>query len=179
MTSGESQGGVAEALVDDRVDAPIDDGPSHGFLGVYKHQVDAKGRVAVPAQLRRHLPRHAVVAATADDTLMIWTTTAWARQLDLLRRTAETLEQEAALTDPLTTSAEPCEVDAQGRLLLSSRMRNWARIADSVVFLGKTDRIELCAPAAWQARGPEIDRDALRRSQQIAYQQAKAERNRS
>ena len=48
------------------------------FCGTYRHHIDDKGRVAIPAQLRRWLPEGSVVAPGPDSRLMIWPPEEWA-----------------------------------------------------------------------------------------------------
>ena len=90
------------------------------FCGTYRHHVDEKGRVAIPAPLRRFLPDGSVVAPGPDRRLMIWPPDEWAIQKELFRRTAETPAQERRFMRRLTGNSYPFELDAQGRLLLSA-----------------------------------------------------------
>ena len=100
------------------------------FCGTYRHHIDEKGRVAIPAQLRRFLPEGSVVAPGPRPRLMIWPPEEWAMQKDLFRRTAETPAQERRFMRRLTGNSSLFEVDAQGRLLLSAQHRAFAQIVD-------------------------------------------------
>ena len=47
------------------------------FTGEYRHAVDGKGRIAVPARFRGQLADGAVVARWLDSCLAIFPMTAW------------------------------------------------------------------------------------------------------
>ncbi len=140
------------------------------FCGTYRHHIDEKGRVAIPAQLRRHLPEGSVVSPGPDARLMIWPPAAWTAQKELFRRTAETPAQERLFLRRLSGSTYPFEVDAQGRLLLSARQRAFAGITDTVVFVGLGDGVEITADDVWQAEQSDLDPDAFTRVWDLVHQ---------
>src|SRR5438132_7655952 len=107
-----------------------------GFFGTYHHRVDPKGRVAVPAQLRRWLPEGTVVAPGPENRLMIWPPEEWRNQEERYRRTSETPAQERRFIRQLFGNTYPLQLDAQGRLLLSAWQREWAQVDEGAVFVG-------------------------------------------
>ncbi len=121
------------------------------FCGTYRHHIDEKGRVAIPAQLRRFLPDGSVVAPGPESRLMIWPPDEWTVQKDLFRRTAETPAQERRFMRWLTGNSSLFEVDTQGRLLLSAQQRTFAQLVDQVVFVGLDNGIEIVADELWQS----------------------------
>jgi transcriptional regulator MraZ len=174
VTSGES----LEPVTAGAEAALLADGAARtGFCGTYHHQVDSKGRVAVPSPFRRLLPAAPVVAPWPDRRLAIWTPEGWIRQKEMFERAAETFDQEDDFLGMLVGNAYSCEVDAQGRLLLNSWSRTWAGIRDRAVFVGRTDSIRVCSEEEWAARGGELDPERFRAVYQMAWQR-NAERRR-
>ena len=151
MSSGDTEVTTVR-LEEARVDAlaPVQ------FCGTYRHRIDEKGRVAIPAQLRRFLPEGSVVAPGPESRLMIWPPDEWAVQKDLFRRTAETPAQERRFMRWLTGNSSLLEVDTQGRLLLSAQQRAIAQIVDQVVFVGLDTGVEIVADALWQTEQAEL-----------------------
>jgi MraZ protein len=142
--------------------------PAH-FCGTYRHRIDEKGRVAIPAQLRRFLPEGSVVAPGPEHRLMIWPPDEWAIQKDLFRRTAETPAQERRFLRRLTGNSYPFELDAQGRLLLSAHHRAFAQIIDMVVFVGLDTGVEITADELWQEQ-EELDPDEFTQVWDLVHQ---------
>jgi MraZ protein len=119
------------------------------FLGSYRHQVDAKGRVAVPAQFRRGLPPGSVVAFGPEGRLVIRDPEGWAALAKKYGLTSETPQQERRFLRQLFASARPVELDAQGRVLLDAEHRRFAGIEDRAVFVGLGDCVEVVGERAW------------------------------
>jgi MraZ protein len=140
------------------------------FCGTYRHHIDEKGRVAIPAQLRRSLPEGSVVAPGPDHRLMIWPPAEWAVQKELFRRTAETPAQERRFMRWLTGNTYPFELDAQGRLLLSVRQRTFAQIVDTVVFVGLDSGVEVTADELWQSEQAELSPDEFTQVWDLVHQ---------
>jgi MraZ protein len=140
------------------------------FVGTYRHRIDDKGRVAIPAQLRRWLPEGSVVAPGPDNRLMILPPEEWARQKELFRRTAETPAQERRFLRRLTGNTYLFELDAQGRLLLSARQREFAQIVDMVVFVGLDNGVEVTAEELWQAEQADLSPDEFTQVWDLVHQ---------
>lgn len=140
------------------------------FCGTYRHHIDDKGRVAIPAQMRRWLPEGSVIAPGPDSRLMILPPDEWARQKELFRRTAETPAQERRFMRRLTGNTYLFELDAQGRLLLSARQRAFAQIVDTVVFVGLDNGVEITAEELWQAEQAELSPDEFTQVWDLVHQ---------
>lgn len=139
------------------------------FCGTYHHSVDPKGRVAVPAALRRGLPEGSVVAQGPDSRLVLYPPQAWAAEQERFTRTAETPSQARHFRRLLLGAAYPFEVDAQGRLLLTASQRTWAHIDDSAVFVGLGDGVELCGDVVWRSDANDLNQDEFTRLHDLVH----------
>lgn len=139
------------------------------LCGAYRHAVDAKGRVAVPALLRRGLPEGSVVAPGPERRLVIWPPAEWRRELDSFRRTGESSEHQRRFERQLSALSLPFEVDAQGRMLITAAQRSWAGIAGSAVFVGLSRRVEVVAEQLWDAERLELDADEFTRLYDLVH----------
>ncbi|MFL5754963.1 MAG: division/cell wall cluster transcriptional repressor MraZ [Chloroflexota bacterium] len=132
------------------------------FTGEYRHTVDEKGRVAVPARFRAQLDGGAVVARWLDTCVAIFPRPAWE---DLAAKVGS-----LPITDPsarifqryIFGSAFELELDRQGRVLVPQSLRDFAGLEGDAVIVGSRDHAEIWAPARWDdyRRGLE-DPDAL------------------
>ena len=119
------------------------------FLGNFRHQLDSKGRVAVPAQYRKDLGPGSVVGVGPDDRLMIWPADEWRDVSERFRRTATTPAEERQYIRQLFANARELELDGQGRMLLSPEHRAFAGITDTAVFVGVGSCVEVTSPGRW------------------------------
>jgi MraZ protein len=124
------------------------------FKGTYRHRIDPKGRVPVPAGFRRVLlgagEAH-VVLTLLDQCLAAYPPREWERLEERLRALPAFSGPVKALTRLLTSRAADCELDAQGRILLPVPLRESAGLGPEVVIVGVLDRFEIWPPDAWSS----------------------------
>ena len=131
------------------------------FIGSYHHQVDGKGRVAVPAQFRKGLPPGSVVAVGSEGRLVIRPPDEWSSVEQRFRLTADTPAEERRYLRFLYASAREVDLDAQGRLLLTEDHRRWGSIGDRAVFVGLGNVVEVVGEDVWERENAELDPDAF------------------
>ncbi|HEY6057343.1 MAG TPA: division/cell wall cluster transcriptional repressor MraZ [Candidatus Limnocylindrales bacterium] len=127
------------------------------FTGEYRHTVDEKGRLAVPAKFRAQLQDYAVVCKWLDNCLAIQTRTGWD---DLAARTATlplTNPRSRAFQRHIFGGATEVQLDRQGRFVLPGYLREWAAIEGEAVIVGARDHAEIWAPARWDETRRELD----------------------
>ena len=132
------------------------------FTGEYRHAIDAKGRVAVPARFRAELAAGAFVSRWIDACLAIFPRTEWQKLAD---RVAELPVSDAGarvFSRFVFSGAFEFLLDAQGRLVLPPALREFAGLATDVVVVGARDHIELWEPRSWAKYSTEMNSaDAL------------------
>lgn len=122
------------------------------FKGTYRHKIDPKGRVPLPAAFRRALgPRTPTVVVTPlDQCLAAYPPSEWAALEEQLRALPAFSKPAKALTRLLTSRAIECELDVQGRILLPAALRAGAGLERETLVIGVLNRIELWAPGRWE-----------------------------
>ena len=125
------------------------------FYGLFRHAVDAKGRVAIPAQFRRDLTG-AVVAPGSEGRLVIRPAAEWSAYVEQFRLTASSSPEERLFMRRLYAGARELELDGQGRILLHADHRAFAGITDRAVFVGMSNVVELVSEQAWDAEGESM-----------------------
>jgi MraZ protein len=127
------------------------------FLGRFDHVLDEKGRLAIPARFRGDLQDGMVITRGTDRCLYIFPLGAWqeiASRLDALPlgdANARNLRRAAF------AAAEPAELDKQGRVVLSERLRGYANLRSSVAVVGMNSYIEVWDLAAWETLETQVE----------------------
>lgn len=129
------------------------------FLGQFRHQLDSKGRVAVPAHFRRGLPDGSVIAYGTERRLVIYPPEEWQQVADLNMPSGSTDAEGRVYQRRLFSTARELELDAQGRLLLSPEQRSFAGIDDRAVFVGTVSRVEVVGEPIWDAETAALTPD--------------------
>jgi transcriptional regulator MraZ len=119
------------------------------FTGEYRHTVDEKGRIAVPAKFRAQLGAGAVVSRWLDACLAIHTTQGWdslAAKVAVLPITDQNARRFQRL---IFAGAAEVELDRQGRVLLPAYLREHIDLGTEAVVVGSRDHAEIWVPATW------------------------------
>lgn len=118
------------------------------MTGQYQHSMDSKGRLFIPAKLREELGDTFYVTMGIDRCLSVYSEDSWSRFTDKF----ESLPySRTRAMRPLFANAAKCEPDAQGRILLPGKLREYAGITKDVVVIGVSNRAEIWDAAAWNA----------------------------
>ena len=120
------------------------------FKGTYRHRIDGKGRLPVPAAFRRALGEEGYVVVTQlDSCLAVYPPSEWSRLETQLAQLPAFSRPVKALTRLIASRAADCEIDGQGRILLPPALRAAAGLARDAVVIGVLNRFEVWAPEAW------------------------------
>jgi MraZ protein len=132
------------------------------FTGEYRHTVDEKGRIAVPARFRARLADGPMLANWIDGCLAIFPRPDW-EQLDARISSLP-------FTDPIARQlqrflyggATEIDLDRQGRFVVPASLREYAGLRSEGVVVGSRDHAEIWAPDRWASvRKGLSDPDAL------------------
>jgi MraZ protein len=130
------------------------------FLGTHTHNLDAKGRLAIPARFREELGGVSDLTRGADQCLVIYPPVAW-RSLCAKIETLPLSDHDARMYRRfLFADALTLEPDGQGRVLLPAELRRFARIDRSIVVVGMDSVIEVWAAETWEAIHQRLDAQA-------------------
>lgn len=124
------------------------------FIGSFKYSVDSKGRVSIPAKLRKYLNPE------ANDTFIL--TRGTAKCIDIYpmdqwkELAANKLNQlntfnpkEAMFVRMFLQEAAEDTLDSQSRLLIPKNLLDYAKIEKEAFILGAVKKIEIWNPAVY------------------------------
>ena len=132
------------------------------FTGEYRHAVDVKGRIAVPARFRAQLDGGAMVARWLDTCLAIFPMAAWEELATKVGSLPMTDPNARLLQRQLFAGAFETELDRQGRVLVPQGLRAFAGLEDEAMVLGSREHAEIWAPARWDMYSESLnDPDAF------------------
>ena len=130
------------------------------FTGEYEHTIDAKSRLAIPAEIRAGLEadQHGTalyVAPGSSDTLWLWPERLFEQMA--LASEASLLPDEDLLEfeELLYSQASRVEMDKSGRIRVPERLLTQASLGSSVMLLGVKDHLELRDPERWARQRDE------------------------
>jgi len=124
--------------------------PSSFLTGEFRHTLDDRSRVAVPARFRSRLGAGGTLARWLDGCLGLFPADEWAELATKLRSLPLTNPRAREFARFMSSGAVEVELDKQGRILVPGYLREYAGITEGeVVVVGALNRLEIWAPTAW------------------------------
>ena len=116
------------------------------MTGQYAHNIDAKGRLFIPAKLREELGETFHVTIGPDHCLTIYPNDTWD---DFMAKFHDMPYSKGKSLRALSANAVDCEPDGQGRILIPAKLRKYADLEKDVVVIGSFDRAEIWNAERW------------------------------
>ncbi|WP_188943763.1 division/cell wall cluster transcriptional repressor MraZ [Nakamurella endophytica] len=119
------------------------------FVGTYTPRLDDKGRVTLPAKYRDAFAPGVAVSRGQDHCLYVFTPDGFQRFAEPAITASVTDQGARAFQRYLLANTDEQRPDAQGRISIPARMREYAGLVKDVVILGVGDRMEIWDAQAW------------------------------
>lgn len=120
------------------------------FMGEFKHSIDTKGRLIIPAKFRDQLNGHFVVTRGLDGCLFGYPMAEWQQMEEKLRTLPLTKRDARAFVRFLYSAATECDIDKQGRINIPDTLCSHADLTKKCVIVGVSNRIEIWSEERWQ-----------------------------
>ena len=129
------------------------------FLGASTLNLDAKGRMAVPAKYRDALAeccgsRVVVTINPTEHCLWLYPESEWNEIARTVAALPSLVRKNQLLQRLLLGHASELEMDGQGRILLSAELREYARLGKKASLIGQGHKFEI-----WDADGMQGERE--------------------
>lgn len=135
--------------------------------GSFRHKVDAKGRMSLPASFRKALPTDLVVSIDPyDECLRVYVTDSfnqWIDQvfIDKFGKYLSSDRQHVRLRSVLKSRAVDVSIDSAGRIMLPADKREAVGIDKEVVAVGNDGYFEIWDAARFDQMEQDVDLSVL------------------
>jgi MraZ protein len=123
------------------------------FRGVNNLNLDAKGRMAIPARYRDRLLESCggrlIFTIDVDRCLLLYPLTEWEQIEKALMSRPNMNPQVRRLQRLIVGHATDVEIDGQGRVLVPPSLREYAELEKHAVLVGQGNKFELWDEGAW------------------------------
>lgn len=123
------------------------------MTGTFKHTIDTKGRLFIPAKLREELGLNFYVTKEVDGCLVAYPEHMW-KQIEE-KMAALPKSKARNIQRMIFAGAEKCEPDGQGRIVLPAQLREYAGLDKDVTIIGVSNRAEIWNSAKWDTISSE------------------------
>ena len=119
------------------------------FIGEYSHNLDDKGRLAIPVKFRNDLKKGAVVTRGLDNCLFLYTRSEWSKLAEKLATLPFSQANSRAFARLMLAGAMDVEFDKQGRAVLPEYLRQFAGLKKNIIVAGLYSRLEIWDEEKW------------------------------
>lgn len=116
------------------------------MTGEFQHNLDAKGRLSIPARLREELGNVFYVTISMEKCLSAYSAESW--EVFSGKVNAMPYVKQVKMR-PLFAYAAKCETDAQGRILIPQNLRDFAGLQKEVAVIGCNNHAEFWDAQEW------------------------------
>ena len=138
------------------------------FLGRHSHNLDAKGRLALPARYRERLGDGVVLTRGFDVCILVYPLEEWAPLAERVSALSLGDADARRLRRMLFADAVDVQLDRQGRVLVPGHLREYAGLERDALVVGMHTFIEIWTPQRWAAQRDELDADGASFTERLA-----------
>src|SRR3989344_4904228 len=120
------------------------------FIGEYKHSIDDKGRIAIPAKFRNALKIGAIITHGLDRCLFIYGKKEWEIIAKKLIALPFAKSDSRALNRLMFAGAMGLNLDVQGRILIPDYLREYSDLKKQAIVAGLYNPVEILDEANWK-----------------------------
>lgn len=118
----------------------------NALTGEYRHSLDSKGRLFIPAKLREELGDVFYITLSMDNCLSAYSAPSWKEFSDKVNAMSYVKQRRMR---PLFAYAAKCELDNQGRTLIPAHLREYAGLNKNVTVVGCNNHAEIWDEQKW------------------------------
>jgi MraZ protein len=138
------------------------------FIGEYSHNLDDKGRLAVPKKFREDLLKGAVVTRGLDNCLFLYTKVEWEKLAQKLADLPFAQANTRAFARLMLAGAMDVGLDKQGRIMLPEYLRSFAGLKKNSIVAGLYNRLEIWDQKKWEVYKKQTESQSTKIAEQMA-----------
>ncbi|MGX7347480.1 division/cell wall cluster transcriptional repressor MraZ [Aerococcus vaginalis] len=119
------------------------------LIGEYKHNIDTKGRLIIPAKFREDLGDRLIITRGLDGCIFGYAPDVWQQLQEKLKQLSLAKKNARAFVRFFYSAASEVSFDKQGRINIPDPLINFAKITKECRIIGVSDRIEIWDENAW------------------------------
>ena len=140
--------------------APEPPSQAYMFIGEYNHNLDDKGRLAIPAKFRNILKKGAVVTKGLDNCLFLYSKEKFEEMAKKFAALPISQAKARAFARHMLAGAMDLEFDNQGRITLPEYLRHFSALKKKVIVAGLYDHLEIWDEVAWNKYKSESEKNS-------------------
>ena len=130
------------------------------LIGEYRHNIDPKKRMAIPAKFRKEIGKKAVIAKGQEQCLFVYPIQEWEKVAERLSALPTGSADTRSFVRNFLAGAVDVEIDALGRVLIPDYLKKFANLKEKVVIIGMYRKLEIWNEENWNNYKERIEKQA-------------------
>jgi MraZ protein len=120
------------------------------LIGEYRHTIDTKKRLALPAKFRKELGKTVVITRGLDNCLIVYPLKEWQVMSNKLGKLPLSQTEARGFARVMLSGAMAVGLDRLGRILIPEYLKDYASLKKNVVICGLYNRLEIWDAQNWK-----------------------------
>lgn len=129
------------------------------LIGEYQHNIDAKGRIIVPAKFRSDLGCCFYITKGLDGCLFVLPEAEWKELEEKIH--SMPISKARTLQRFFFSGAAEVETDKQGRVLIPQHLRDYAGLEKDITLIGTSSRVEIWNTDEWKKFNANLTEESI------------------
>ncbi|TSC55836.1 MAG: MraZ protein [Parcubacteria group bacterium Greene0714_21] len=129
------------------------------FIGEFRHTIDEKKRLAIPAKLRKQLGKEAVITRGLDNCLVVYPIKEWKQKSEKISTLPESQLEARGFARIMLAGAVAVDFDKLGRILVPEYLKQYAELKKNVVIAGLYNRLEIWDETRWETYKQNVEKE--------------------
>lgn len=118
-------------------------------MGEYRHTIDKKGRIIIPAKFRDTLGNNFYITRGLEGCLYVYSTSSWDIMMEQYKQIPDTKEKRYFMRLFLSGAVD-LEIDSQGRINVPTPLVEYAKLEKDCLIIGVDDHLEIWSKQEWE-----------------------------
>ncbi len=129
------------------------------LIGEYKHTIDNKKRLAIPAKFRRFFREGAVITRGIDSCLVLYPLKEWKNMAGKLGQLPASQTEARDFARIMLAGAMAVKFDKLGRILIPDYLKKYAILKKEAVVIGLYNRLEIWSDERWETYRQQAEKE--------------------
>jgi len=129
------------------------------FIGEYRHTIDTKKRMALPAKFRRELGKTVIITRGFENCLIVYPQKEWKIMSDKLGKLPTSQHEARGFARIMLAGAMEVNLDKLGRILIPEYLKKYANLKRNVRVCGLFNRLEIWDAKKWETYRGKMEKE--------------------
>jgi len=132
------------------------------LIGEYRHTIDTKKRLSLPAKFRQELGRKVIVTRGFENCLVIYSEKEWKKVTNKLESLPTSQVGVRSFSRIILAGAMEVGLDKLGRILIPDYLKRYAGLKKNVIICGLSNKLEVWDVQKWEIYRKRAEKDIER-----------------